>query len=89
MHHVWKPQPSTQVDNAKSFAMRLLMHYVGDVHQPLHAATRVNHEYPEGDRGSNKVSLPFKDEASDLHSIWDAIVYSFDQTPYLPFCFST
>ena len=28
-----------------STAMRLLLHYVGDIHQPLHATSRVNHDY--------------------------------------------
>jgi hypothetical protein len=29
-------------DEQKSFALRLLIHYVGDLHQPLHATARIN-----------------------------------------------
>lgn len=29
-------------EDAESTAMRLLLHYIGDVHQPLHATSRVN-----------------------------------------------
>jgi len=39
--------------NARSYAMRLLVHYVGDLHQPLHAADRLNSRYPKGDAGGN------------------------------------
>merc|ERR1719336_1038579 len=30
-----------------SFALRLIIHYVGDIHQPLHATSGVNDEYPK------------------------------------------
>lgn len=32
-----------------SFALRLVIHYVGDMHQPLHAEAEVNSTYPSGD----------------------------------------
>jgi hypothetical protein len=59
-----------------STAMRLLLHYAGDIHQPLHATSRVNKEYPEGDRGGNSVALPSISGAKNLHSVWDSVVYS-------------
>ncbi|MGL5742868.1 MAG: S1/P1 nuclease [Legionella sp.] len=37
----------------KRFALRLLIHVVGDVHQPLHAITRVSTQLPKGDMGGN------------------------------------
>jgi len=63
-------------DDALSTAVRLLIHYTGDIHQPLHATSRVDHEFPEGDRGGNSVSLPSKDGAKNLHSVWDSVVYA-------------
>jgi hypothetical protein len=33
-------------DQAKSVALRFLIHYVGDLHQPLHTVARVNPSYP-------------------------------------------
>ena len=59
-----------------STALRLLMHYNGDVHQPLHATARVDHEYPAGDRGGNSFPVPSVDGAKNLHAVWDAAVYS-------------
>ena len=59
-----------------STAMRLLLHYCGDIHQPLHATSRVNHEYPKGDRGGNSLPLPTKNGANELHAVWDSIAYS-------------
>jgi len=29
-----------------STALRLLLHYAGDIHQPLHATSRVDNTYP-------------------------------------------
>jgi hypothetical protein len=56
--------------------MRLLMHYTGDIHQPLHATSRVDKAYPAGDRGGNSFHIPPIDGAKNLHSVWDSVVYS-------------
>ena len=63
-------------EDAISTAMRLLMHYTGDIHQPLHATARVNADYPAGDRGGNSFPLPSIDGAKNLHSVWDSVVYA-------------
>lgn len=55
----------------KGTALRILLHVVGDVHQPLHAVTRVSKEYPEGDKGGNLVVLHKNRIAKNLHSWWD------------------
>ena len=41
----------------KKLALRLLIHVVGDIHQPLHAVTRVSSQLPEGDLGGNLFPL--------------------------------
>jgi hypothetical protein len=56
---------------AKGIALRILMHAVGDLHQPLHAATRVSWKYPEGDKGGNLVVLHKNTVARNLHAYWD------------------
>ena len=66
----------TEADSL-STAMRLLMHYVGDIHQPLHATARVDKQYDQGDRGGNEFPLPSLDGAKNLHAVWDSIVYAF------------
>jgi len=50
--------------------LAFLIHFVGDIHQPLHAAT-------DGDRGGNCVNLkppiehPDGSTTTDLHAFWD------------------
>jgi len=78
MSHTYKIH--TEEEGA-STAMRLLIHYVGDIHQPLHATSRVNHEYPEGDKGGNAFPLPAKDGANELHAVWDSVIYEFTGYP--------
>jgi S1/P1 nuclease len=61
---------SSQPDALKSYDLVWLLHLVGDVHQPLHATTRVTQADDRGDAGGNKVSLK-GDADSNLHSYWD------------------
>lgn len=62
------PQASMR---AKGIALRILIHVVGDIHQPLHTATRISWHYPEGDRGGNLIVLPKNKVAKNLHAYWD------------------
>ena len=52
-------------------ALRIILHIVGDIHQPLHAVTKVSHNYPQGDRGGNLVLLQKNRIAPNLHAYWD------------------
>ncbi len=61
---------STQSDELKSYDLVWLLHLIGDIHQPLHATTRVTQSDAKGDAGGNKVKLE-GDAASNLHSYWD------------------
>jgi hypothetical protein len=47
------------------------MHLIGDLHQPLHCATRVGATRTEGDDGGNGVKPMFP---SNLHSYWDGVL---------------
>ena len=59
--------PSTDPDE-RLLALRYLLHFIGDIHQPLHAAD--NH-----DRGGNCVSLSLGGpRTQNLHSYWDTAV---------------
>ena len=42
---------------AKSYALRLIIHYIGDLVQPLHCESRYSQEWPEGDKGANDFPL--------------------------------
>ncbi len=63
-------QPNT-THYQKGIAFRILLHVVGDIHQPLHATSRVSQRYPEGDRGGNLVELSRNPVAKNLHAYWD------------------
>lgn len=67
-------------DAAKSYALRLMIHYMGDIHQPLHCAARVNTNYPKGDKGGNMFPLPFHYETDDLHAVWDSVLYHYHES---------
>lgn len=69
-------------------ALRYLLHFVGDLHQPLHAVARDSDEHPDGDRGGNdfkiKPSIKFKDlkyPPDNLHALWDLGGGLFQPTP--------
>jgi hypothetical protein len=49
---------------AKQEALRFVVHFVGDVHQPLHVGRRA-------DRGGNDVKVTLFGEPTNLHSVWD------------------
>lgn len=70
-------------EDAKSYALRLLIHYIGDIHQPLHASARVDKKYPKGDAGGNFFTVPAKENTKNLHAVWDSAVYAYTDTPKL------
>jgi len=46
-------------------ALRFLIHFVGDVHQPLHSEDN-------GDKGGNAIRVTLDGERANLHRVWDA-----------------
>jgi hypothetical protein len=52
--------------------MTWLLHLVGDIHQPLHASTRVSSTDPDGDAGGNLVKLSCT--KCELHAFWDDLL---------------
>ncbi|MGZ4828638.1 MAG: S1/P1 nuclease [Candidatus Angelobacter sp.] len=62
---------SSSSDKVKSYDLVWLLHLVGDVHQPLHASTRVGAADLEGDNGGNNVKLAAP--SSELHAFWDGL----------------
>lgn len=45
-------------------ALRFLVHFIGDMHQPLHAGER-------HDKGGNDVHVTFEGHSLNLHAAWD------------------
>ena len=61
----------------RSFILRMIVHYVGDIHQPEHTTALVDSKYPEGDRGGNSESIPSVEGADNLHFVWDSAIYEY------------
>jgi hypothetical protein len=55
--------------------LRMLIHIVGDVHQPMH----VGHL---DDLGGNKIKVMWFNEQSNLHGVWDEKLVEFQQLSY-------
>jgi hypothetical protein len=63
---------TSEPDLLKSYDLVWLLHLVGDLHQPLHCATRVSKAKPHGDEGGNLVLVDGPDK--ELHAFWDDAV---------------
>jgi len=59
----------------KVFYLRLLIHIVGDIHQPMHVG-RLD------DLGGNKIKVSWFSAASNLHRVWDEQLINFQQLSY-------
>jgi S1/P1 Nuclease len=46
-------------------ALKFVVHFVADVHQPLHCAD-------DGDKGGNAIHVTFMGRRTNLHAVWDA-----------------
>lgn len=54
----------------RALFLRFLIHFVGDIHQPLHAANLYAKRFPKGDAGGNLYLI--KDgKIKNLHALWD------------------
>jgi hypothetical protein len=56
--------PATPPDQRRE-ALMFLIHFVGDMHQPLHSSDNQ-------DKGGNGVPVLFHDRKTNLHSLWDS-----------------
>jgi hypothetical protein len=59
----------------KRMYLRLLIHIVGDVHQPLHVS-------PEGSSGGNDIKLSWFNAPSNLHRVWDEQLIEYQELSY-------
>lgn len=61
--------------NTKLMYLRLLIHIVGDVHQPMHVSR-------EEDQGGNKIFVMWFNQKTNLHSVWDEKLVEYQQLSY-------
>ena len=55
---------SNSSDSEKAFYLKMLVHFIGDLHQPLHVGIAE-------DRGGNRFQVQWFDEGTNLHTVWD------------------
>lgn len=55
----------TQPKNERAFHLKLLVHFVGDLHQPMHVGRKA-------DRGGNDIRIQWLKKNSNLHRLWDS-----------------
>ena len=60
---VLKDEKST--DDDKAFHLKLLVHFIGDLHQPMHIGQKE-------DKGGNTVQVQWFGSGTNLHSVWDS-----------------
>jgi hypothetical protein len=56
---------------AKQEALKFVVHFVGDLHQPLHTED-------DQDRGGNQRTVSFFGQIENLHEVWDSSILSRD-----------
>ena len=59
----------------KAFALKFVIHLVGDLHMPFHVGNGV-------DRGGNACKVLFHNEPVNLHSLWDEKMIDFTRLSY-------
>lgn len=64
-------------EDGQSLALRLLIHFYGDIHQPLHCSDRYTKDKPKGDKGGNDFALKNHYTANELHAVWDNVLYTY------------
>ncbi len=59
----------------KAFALKFLIHIMGDVHQPMHVGRKE-------DLGGNKIYVKWFGKKSNLHRVWDEDLVDYQQLSY-------
>ena len=59
----------------KQLYLRMLVHIIGDLHQPLHVS-------PRGDNGGNSIKVNWFSESSNLHRVWDENLIEYQELSY-------
>lgn len=64
-HYVAVLADRSQPDSVRRQALKFVVHFVGDIHQPLHAGYR-------DDKGGNTYQVQYDGKGTNLHKIWDS-----------------
>lgn len=56
----------------RAVALCWVLHLIGDIHQPLHAANGYSQSFPKGDRGGKLFEVKMGTKPVSLHRYWDS-----------------
>ena len=59
----------------RASALKYVVHFVGDAHQPLHTGRAE-------DQGGNKIKVTFRGKETNLHSLWDSGLLDYQGLTY-------
>ena len=64
---------------SKAFSLNQLIHFVGDIHQPLHTINRIDPDTLKFDKGGNDFKIVYVGSGGNLHSFWDKCLKMFPE----------
>jgi hypothetical protein len=67
-----------------AYATANLIHFYGDIHQPLHATELFDADFPHGDYGGNAIPVFWQGQEWRLHFIWDSVCAQYSTEPTRP-----
>ncbi len=70
-----KKLKSKKSNDEKEVALKFLVHFIGDLHQPLHNG------YSK-DRGGNEVKFNWLRKGTNLHYLWDSLIIDYQRMSY-------
>lgn len=76
MVEILKRRDSSAV--SKENALKFIVHFVGDIHQPLHVGRG-------DDRGGNDIRINFEGRNSNLHALWDTLMIMKSPLDYIAY----
>jgi S1/P1 Nuclease len=59
----------------KRFYLKLLIHFIGDIHQPMHVSRAE-------DQGGNRIKVLWFNEPTNLHAVWDDKIIEYQKLSY-------
>lgn len=59
----------------KAFNLKMLIHFIGDLHQPLHCGRGA-------DKGGNDIKVKWFRKNTNLHRVWDSDIINFNKMSY-------
>ncbi|TRO65384.1 S1/P1 nuclease [Christiangramia sabulilitoris] len=66
----------------KQFYLKMLVHFVGDLHQPFHTGH-------SEDKGGNDIQVRWFNDGSNIHRVWDSEMINFYQMSYTELAINT